>query len=683
MPTIKLAPLALVLAVYTASAQRPVKVDDFARFQEVRDPRISPDGEWILYTLTSTDLSANKRDSGLWVIKWDGSQDHRLTWSAEGESSAKWSPDGKYISFLSARTGGEARGSQIWVLDRTGGEAHQLTELKQRVSAYEWSPDSKRLALVLRDGSDTDSDAAPGRRGGAVQPPPAPTKPIVINKYEFKRDVQGYLTGDARSRIFVYDIASKKAEPLTGDTAFDEAGPVWSPDGSKIAFVSNHDANWERTRNTDVFVADVRPNSKARQLTTFEGTDGGRLAWSPDSASIAYGQGSEPKYNFHSLNRLAVVPVAGGKPRILTADLDRGTADPVFSADGKSIAFLVTDDRTEYLAKVPVAGGKVERLIDGARAVQAESTAAAHTVVLSSTDTEPAELSAFEAGRLRRLTHHNDATVAELKLAPAEDISFRSKDGTEVHTLLTKPIAWEQSKRYPTLVRIHGGPTGQDAHSFQFERQLFASAGYAILNVNYRGSSGRGAKYSESIFADWGNREVDDVLAAVDYAVAAGIADPDRLGIGGWSYGGVLTDYVIASDTRFKAAISGAESANHISLYGHDQYTYLYDNEFGPPWKDPELWIRFSYPFFHADRIHTPTLFLGGDKDFNVPVIGGEQMYQPLTTLHVPAELVVYPGQNHNLTNISFVRDRYERYLAWYDKYLKSPSPSVTATAAR
>ena len=176
----------------------------------------------------------------------------------------------------------------------------------------------------------------------------------------------------------------------------------------------------------------------------------------------------------------------------------------------------------------------------------------------------------------------------------------------------------------------------------------------------------------------WGNLEVDEVLATVDYVVAQGIADPDQLGIGGWSYGGVLTDYVIASDTRFKSAISGAGSANHISLYGHDQYTFLHDNEFGPPWGNIELWIKFSYPFFKANKITTPTLFIGGQNDFNVPILGSEQMYQALKSSNVPTQLVVYPGQNHGLTKVPYLRDRLERYLAWYGKYLKGePRPSA------
>ena len=188
------------------------------------------------------------------------------------------------------------------------------------------------------------------------------------------------------------------------------------------------------------------------------------------------------------------------------------------------------------------------------------------------------------------------------------------------------------------------------------------------------GSAGRGAAYSRSIFADWGDKEVADLLAAVGHVVSMGVTDPDRLGIGGWSYGGILTDYTIASDSRFKAAISGAGSANQISMYGVDQYTFQYDHEIGPPWRSLDKWIAISYPFFHADRIQTPTLFMGGDKDFNVPLVGGEQMYQALRTLGVPTELIVYPGQFHGFTRPSFILDRYQRYLAWYNKYLKTPA---------
>jgi dipeptidyl aminopeptidase/acylaminoacyl peptidase len=362
---------------------------------------------------------------------------------------------------------------------------------------------------------------------------------------------------------------------------------------------------------------------------------------------------------------------------VLTQKLDRGVSSPVFTNDGASIIFLVADDRSEYPAKVAGAGGAIERLIGNPIVVSALSSAAGHAAALAASDHAPPEVFALEGGTLRKLTAHNDSLVSQLQLGAVEDITFKGHDGTEVHGLLTKPLSYETGKKVPTLLRIHGGPNGQDAHAFSFERQFFAGQGYAVIAVNYRGSAGRGEKYGQTIFADWGNKEVADLLAGVDHVIDIGVADPNRLGIGGWSYGGILTDYTIASDQRFKAAISGAGSALQLSMYGIDQYTFQYENELGPPWRNPEAWMKVSYPFFKADRIHTPTLFMGGDKDFNVPVVGGEQMYQALRSLGVPTELVIYPGEFHGFTRPSFIRDRYERYLAWYDKYVK---PSNVAT---
>jgi dipeptidyl aminopeptidase/acylaminoacyl peptidase len=240
--------------------------------------------------------------------------------------------------------------------------------------------------------------------------------------------------------------------------------------------------------------------------------------------------------------------------------------------------------------------------------------------------------------------------------------------------LLTLPVGYVAGRKYPLILSIHGGPDGQDAHAFTPQRQLFAARGYAVLNVNYRGSHGRGKEYQQVIFADWGRKEVVDLLASVDEAVKQGIADPDRLGVGGWSYGGILTDYTIATTTRFRAATSGAGMGSPLGLYGVDQYILQYDNELGPPWKNPETYTKLGYPLLHADRIKTPTLFMGGDQDFNVPLSGGQQMYQALRSLNVPTELIVYPGQFHGFTRPSFIRDRYQRYLDWYDKYLMPKS---------
>ena len=219
------------------------------------------------------------------------------------------------------------------------------------------------------------------------------------------------------------------------------------------------------------------------------------------------------------------------------------------------------------------------------------------------------------------------------------------------------------------MLLIHGGPDGQDGHEFDHEREVLAAAGYLVIQANYRGGNGRGAAYQKAIYADWGHKEVVDLLGALDHFIAKGLADPARVASVGWSYGGILTNYLIASDPRFKAAASTAGSSMQV-LWGIDQYTLQYEHELGPPWKAQDLYLKLSYPFFHADRIKTPTLFLGGEKDFNVPIAGSEQMYQALKSLGVPTELVVYPGLFHGLAAPSAIKDRLERQLTWLGKYL-------------
>ncbi|MDQ2841155.1 MAG: S9 family peptidase [Acidobacteriota bacterium] len=666
---------ASLFAAQTPVSQRKLNLDDLAKLHDVSNPQMSPDGKWVAYTVSSIDTKTDKRQTHIWMANWEGNQELQLTNGSESESSPRWSPDGKYLSFVSSRSG-QSKGSQIWILNRQGGEARQLTHItKYSISDYDWSPDASKLALVLREKDEPEPDEP------APNATPKSPKPIVIDRYHFKQDIQGYLNGK-HNHIYLFDVATEKLEPVTAGN-FDETNAAFSPDGQEIAFISNQDKDPDRSDNTDLFAVDAKPNATPRRLTNYSGPDSGHPAWSPDSKLIAYLQGSEPKYGAYNMNRLAVVPAAGGPSKILTEKLDRGVSAPVFTSDGSALTFLVADDRSEYPAQVAVSGGAVRRLVDQPLVVFSMSSRAGHTALLVSSDNAPNAAFAFDNGSLRQLTHRNDELFAPLKLGAVEDISFKSSDGAEVHGLLTKPPDFESGKKYPTLLRIHGGPNGQDGHGFSFEHQLFAAHGYAVIAVNYRGSSGRGHKYGESIFADWGHKEVADLLAGVDQVLRMGVADPDRLGIGGWSYGGILTDYTIASDGRFKAAISGAGSANQISMYGIDQYVFQYDNEIGPPWKNEAAWVKISYPFFHADRIHTPTLFMGGDKDFNVPVIGGEQMYQALQTLHVPTELVIYPGEFHGFTRPSFIKDRYTRYLAWYDKYLQPSAPDKVSASLK
>ncbi len=658
----------ILAASQAAPAKRPIAVDDFAKIRGVSDPQRSPDGRWVAYTLSSTDLEKDKRDSDIWMVSWDGKEDIRLTSSPDGESSPRWSPDGRSLAFLSSRGTEEEKklGAQVWLLDRRGGEAQRLTEIKGGVNDYAWAPDGKRLVIVSRDVDPADEPEKLEGWKRKAKPP------IVIDRYHFKADGAGYLK-PLFSHLWLFDVAARKAEPLITAQADDQM-PAWSPDGTRIAFVSDRGPDPDRAPDSNIWVVEAKPGSTPRQLTTFKGPDGGRPAWSPDGRWIAYLQGDEPRFSAYNLNKLAIIPADGsGSAKLLTAALDRSVSGPIlWTPDGTSLLFLVGDDRAVYVGRIPAAGGAVEKLTTGRRTVSNISLGADGALTLmTGTPTEISEVHALETSGLRRLTHQNDSLLTELTLGTTEDLTSKSKDGTVVHSLLVKPASFTPGQRTPTLLRIHGGPNGQDDYSFSFERELFAANGYVVLAVNYRGGSGRGGAYQKAIFADWGHKEVMDLLGAVDQVVAAGIADPGRLGIGGWSYGGILTDYTIATDTRFKAATSGAGSALQLAMYGGDQYIRQYEEELGVPWKALDVWLKVSFPFLRADRIKTPTLFLGGEKDFNVPIIGGEQMYQALKSLGVPTELVVYPGQFHGISLPGYVRDRYQRYLAWYEKYLK------------
>ena len=663
--------LGLLLFLMPAKAadipqKRAITLDDLARLQRVSAPVVSPDGDWAIYTVSQVDIKEDKSLTHLWMVKWDGSVHLQLTYGKEGASDPKFSPDGRYISFLSSRPGA-AKGTQVWVMDRRGGEAEQFTAIAdQEIHAYSWSPDSKKLLLTLHPKQEPDPEEGK---------PPAPPKPIVIDRYHFKQDIEGYLRDNDYDALYLYDIATKTFEKLTNSKNVNEEDAAWSPDGAWIAFVSNQDPDPDRTDNSDIFVVEPKAGSAARRLTTWPGPDGGHLAWSPDSKTIAYTQGAKLEVLEYSQTRPAVVTL-DGKVSYPAATLDRSARLPIYSPDGH-LSYLVTDDRNQYPAEVDLAGKSDKRLLNQKGAVMAWDESAGHTAVLFTNDSNPAEIYAFENGALRKLTTHNDALIAELNLVPTDDVEFKSKDGNEAHGLLTRPADFKAGTPVPTVLYIHGGPNGQDEHSFDFLRQWLATKGYAELNVNYRGSSGRGQDYSKAIAGDWGNLEVKDLLAGVDKAVAMGVADPDHLAITGWSYGGILTDYTVASTDRFKAAISGAGVAAPTSFYGVDQYILQYDNELGPPWKNLPLYIKMSYPFLEVDkRIHTPMMFMGGTSDMNVPLIGGEQMYQALRSLGRPTELVVYPNQFHGFTRPSYIRDRYERWLAWWDKYLK-PTPEA------
>jgi dipeptidyl aminopeptidase/acylaminoacyl peptidase len=664
------------VAPLAAEARRALTPEDWYRFQAVSDLEIAPDGAAVAYLVTSYEKASDESRAALWTADWDGRHSEQLT-HGESVSEPRFSPDERYLSFLSARPAGA--NTQLWLLDRHGGEPRQLTHVSGEITGYEWSPDGADIVLVMHGAEEGSIEGTPGKVGKAskVRKTEATSKPLVIDAFQFKEDEQGYLTAASRSHLYLLDVHSGAIEAITSDAERADSKPAFSHDGRQIAYVSRKVGGGAENAGVDeLSLVAATAGAKPRRLLKTWTPNHQHLEWSPDGRLIAFLIGDEPKFNAYILDDLALVEVASGRVRDLTGKLDRAVVSPTFTADGRALEFAVEDDGFQYPAQVVLATGAITHLAES-MVVSELQTAAGHTAVLATSDQSAVEVYALEAGKPRPLSAHNRAFLDEIALGTVEDVTFTSRDGTAIHGQIVKPPDFVQGHRYPTILWIHGGPNGQDQHELVFEgygppleRQLFATHGYVVLAINYRGSTGRGAAFARSIFADWGHKEVEDLLAGVGYAIAKGIADPGRLAIGGWSYGGLLTDYVVASDTRFRAAISGAGSGNQLTTYGTDEYIVEYTAELGPPWRNPALWTQVSYPFFHADRIRTPTLFLGGDKDFNVPIAGGEQMYQALRTLGIPTQLIVYPGEYHVLTRPSFLVDRSRRYLAWIAQYI-------------
>src|SRR5580704_12046211 len=668
------------------AATRNLTVDDYFRILEVDDAQISPEGKWVAYTVKTPDLKDDKNKTRVWMISTTGGAPIPLTAEDVSSEHARWSPDGKYLAFLSGRGGGrsdkeaEDKKKEICLLNREGGEAQKLTETIQDVDAYAWSPAGDRIVLELQDPSIDEIEAAKSKDKSEAKPKP---HPWVIDRLHFKEDEIGYLDR-RRKHLYVYALANHKMTQITsGD--YDDSAPVWSPDGRSIAFVSNRSDSQDPDRNfnTDIWVVAADNSDRGTsvvKVTTNPGADESP-AWSPDGKWLAFTTQLDPRLFDYATFHIAIAPSSGGEASVLTLKLDRNSSEPRFSPDGKWIYFIADDDGTQNLMRIPATGGEISRPIGGRRMVESYTLGkdGAAAAVIGEL-THPAEIYYLpaDAGDLRRLTTTNDALMAQIRLPNVEYVHFKSKDGTTVAGYLYEPPDYKPGTRYPTILRPHGGPVWAYYAEFNFDPQLFAANGYVVLTPNPRGSSGYGQDFCKAIFADWGHKDYEDDMGMVDYAVAQGIADPDKLGVGGWSYGAISTNFIITQTTRFKAAISGAGSFLNVANWGHDLYSKGWEMELGLPWEHRDLWEKLS-TFSRVTKITTPTLIMGGDVDGNVPVINGEQMYQSLRRLGVPTLLVVYPGEFHEFTRPSFIKDRYERYLHWYGHYVKGEGPPIPA----
>jgi dipeptidyl aminopeptidase/acylaminoacyl peptidase len=650
--------LSLALAVGPAAADgeapRKLALEDHGSIKTPGGLSLSRDGRQLAYVL----------EDRVYVVPVAGGEPRAVTTAGSSAWDPYWSKDGTALYFLSDRSGS----NQLWKLPLQGfGEATQVTELKQGVDGLQFSPDESKLLLEFTAAELAETgEKDPGPDESSDEDDEKIADPFVITRLQFKEDAgQGYLTGDLAGHLHVLDLGTKKLAQLTSGE-YSESEAAWSPDGKQAVFVSNREKDADASYKTDLWLVPAGGGPLVR--LTDDDRVKGNPAFSPDGRSIAFLSAEDGVYGSP---QLAIMPAEGGEARILTGALDRWVDGFQFSADGRWIYFSYEHEGGSRVARVRPAGGEIEPVADADQYVGEFDVAASGALVARvEAGNRGPELYAIGKGAPRKLTSINDAFLAKVRLGEKVSVEFESADGTLVQAFVTKPPDFEPGRRYPTILHIHGGPVGQFGWGFDFKPQYFAAEGYVVVEPNPRGSTGRGQEFVRAIYQTWGITDYDDVIAAVDHAIAAGYADPERLAVTGYSYGGYMTNVVITRTKRFKAAASGAGHSYIAANYGHDIYQKWYNWELGPPWENREKYDRLS-PLLRAGDVATPTIFLGGREDWNVPLLNAELFYQSLRTRGVATELVVYPGAHHGGWPAAYERDYLRRIDAWFDEHLK------------
>jgi len=640
-------------------AGRPATVADMMAVRNVPEARISPDGRQVVYVVSVPDMKSNLYRSDLFLVPTQGGEPRQLTQSGKRDDQPRWSPNGGSIAFRSNRSGT----AQVWLIDPTGGEARQLTDAKSAVNDFAWSPDGTRIAYTATE-PETDEEKKFKEEKGDVR----------LVDQNLKRD-----------RLHVIELVNKKSRVLTPPEQhvlnFD-----WSPNGEEIAYSHRAEPGFTNLFQSDLAVV-AAPTGKLRPLVVRDGLDS-LPRWSPDGKHIAF-VSHGGKLDWIGNATLAVVPAAGGEPRAVGSKFDESVSwwSPEayrWTHDGKGIYFTGPQGIATQLFRLTLSTGDV-RQITKAERIHDFATFSKEQDRLALLIDDPREGTnvftlSLPAGEPQRLTTVNPQ-LAELDLADVEVVRWKAKDGLELEGLLYKPADFKKGRRYPLLTYIHGGPSGYFQKGFVSQRwnpsqaepyplHVLTGQGFVIFCPNIRGSGAYGIKFRHSNVKDWGFGDYQDFMAGLEYLVAQGVADPERLGIMGWSYGGYMTMWTIGQTTRFKAASAGAGVSNLVSMYGQTDIQPFMERYFdGPSFLHQTLFTKHS-PMTYAGRMRTPTLIQHGEQDVRVPLAQSRELYIALKRQGVPVEFAVYPRQGHVISEPKLQADLMQRNVDWFTKWL-------------
>jgi dipeptidyl aminopeptidase/acylaminoacyl peptidase len=670
--------LACVLAAATAQSaeKRAITFDDLIRIQRVGSPQISPDGQWVAYTVTTPDLAANRNAGNIWLAPLAGGNARQLTQSGR-DSSPVWSPDGKTIAFLSSRAGE----SQVYLLPLSGGEPHPLTHLSTGVDIVKWSPDGKTIAFTSFVYPDCPDDACSASRDAAKEKDKV--KARVYEKLLFRHWTHWF--EGKRSHLFVISADGSGApRDLTSGANYDvppdeRGGPGdidFSPDGSELCFTAVTDKVEAISTNGDLFIVPVA-GGEPHRITTNPGFDGNPI-YSPDGRFIAYHAQLTPGYESDRW-RIFLYDRSTHKSQDLTPQFDRSADGLRWSADSKTLYFTAENETLQPIYAVDARAGATPRiLIDGFNGDMSLDRAGRTLVFTRSSLVMPAEVFAAnsDGSAQRQVSHQNDALLAQLDMNAPEKFWFEGAGGARVQAMMIRPPHFDAAKKYPVLVLLHGGPQTMwsDSWGYRWNEQVFSSPGYVTLMINRHGSTGYGQKFTDEITGDWGGDAYGDIMKGVDYALSKySFLDASKMAAAGGSYGGYMADWIATHSGRFKAIISHAGVYDLTSMYATEELWFEeHDNE-GTPWSNPEGYRKWA-PVTYAGELgkyKTPTLVIAGEMDFRVPYTQSLEFFSALQRQEVPSKLVIFPDEGHWILKPLNSQFWYRTFLGWLAEYLK------------